>query len=365
MRLVALLALVFTAAAAAAPAPHVRAVSLPKSGIAGTPWRATVSINPPARASLVATGPATLRTRLTPTRKSGVYTATLRFSRAGSWSVAVSIGRRTVRLGRVSVDVARDPLLLDPFTIAAEPGGTLLVGQLRSGDLVRLTPGRRAAKVAAGSGLEDITIAPSGEVYAIRNDALLRLDGGSLVHVGGALTGATSVAADPVGNVYVAVYDGWIRKVAPDGTITTVAGNGQEGFGGDGGPATAAVLDHPHGVAVGPDGAIYIADTENRRVRRIDPATGRISTLSSGVGVVVALAVAHDGTVYAADVVRDGAGGGVTATTPSGTVTRVYSGDANGVTVALNGSVYVNAWERKRILLLDPKTRRTETVARG
>src|SRR5262245_45420242 len=208
MRLVALLALVFTATAAAASTPRVRAVSLPRTGVAGTAWRATVSITPPTRATLVATGPATLRTRLAPTRKSGVYTATLRFSRAGSWSVAVSIGKKTVRLGSVAVDVARDPLLLDPFTIAAEPGGTLLVGQLRQGSLVRLAPRGRASVVAAPTRIEHVTISPNGTVYAVGTDALLRLDGGSLVQVGGTLTGATSAAADSSGNVYVAIYDG-------------------------------------------------------------------------------------------------------------------------------------------------------------
>jgi hypothetical protein len=366
MRLVALIGLVVTATAAAAPAPHVRAVSLPRSSVVGATWRATVSISPATtRAKLVATGPASVRARLTRTKKPGMYVATLRFSRAGDWSVAVAIGRRNVRLGRVTVDAAHDPLLLDPFTIAAEAGGTLLVGQLRSGDLVRLAPRGRASKVATGSALKHVTVSPNGTVYAIGEDVLLRLDGSTLVQLGGALPGATSAAADANGNVYVAQYDGWIRKVAPDGTTTIVAGNGQEGYAGDGGPATAAVLDHPHGIAVGPDGAIYVADTENRRIRKIDPATGRISTLSAGVGVVVALAVAPNGTVYAADVARDGAGGGVTATTATGTTTRIYSGDANGVTVAPDGSVYVDAWTQKRILLLDPKTRKTETVARG
>jgi serine/threonine-protein kinase len=264
----------------------------------------------------------------------------------------------------VRADVRADPLLLDPFTIAAEPQGTLLVGQLGKGDLVRIAPRGRASSVAPATRIVDVAVAPDGTVYAVGTDALLRLRGDALVQVAGGLDGATSAAADASGNVYVAEYAGWIRKIAPNGTITTIAGTGQEAFSGDGGPAALAGLDHPHGVAVGPDGSIYVADTENRRIRRIDASTGRISTLGQGVGVVVALAVAPDGTVYAADVARDAAGG-VTATTQSGTVTRIYSGAANGITVARDGSLYVNAWPSKRILLVDPKTRRTETVARG
>jgi sugar lactone lactonase YvrE len=365
MRLVALLALVFAAAAAAAPAPRIHAVSLPRTSVVGAALRVTVSIAPASRATLVATGPATLRVRLAPTKKKTVYAATLRFTRAGTWTVSAAVGSRTVRLGRVAVDVARDPLLLDPFTIAVEPQGTLLVGQLRNGGLLRLAPGGRGTTVAAPTRVEHVSIAPNGTVYAVGTDALLRLQGNSLVQFAGGLTGATSAAADASGNVYVAEYAGWVRKVAPDGTVTTVAGTGQEAFSGDGGPATAAALFHPHGIAVGPDGSIYIADTENRRIRRIDPSTGRISTLSEA-GLVVCLAVAADGTVYAADVARDGVGlGGVTSTSPSGVVTRLYTGDANGVAIAADGTLYVNVWEKKRILRLDPKTRRTETVARG
>jgi hypothetical protein len=70
-----------------------------------------------------------------------------------------------------------------------------------------------------------------------------------------------------------------IRKVAADGTITTVAGNGVHGFGGDGGPATQASLSGPHNLAVLPDGGFLIADAGNNRVRRVWP-NGTITTVA-------------------------------------------------------------------------------------
>jgi sugar lactone lactonase YvrE len=383
MRFAALLALaaaMLAAAASAAPPPKVRAVSLPASAIVGAPWRATVSVQPPSRATLVARGPATVRAPLAPTRKRGVYTATARFPVAGAWTVSVSVGRRTVRLGRVEVDVARDPLLLDPFTIAVERAGTLLVGQLRQGTLVRLSPGPPATTVVDRT-VANLTVSPQGVVYALADNALYRLEGGSLVRVAGtgefrhagdggpalaaSFDGVTSAAVDAAGNVYVAEYESWIRKVATDGTISTIAGTGVEGYSGDGGPASAATFNRPHGLAMGPDGALYVGDTLNGRIRRIDLSTGRVSAVSE-VGIVVSLTVASDGTVYAADVPHGGGvTSGVTSTSPAGAVTRLYSGDANGVALAADGTLYVNANETKRIFRLDPRTRRIEAVARG
>ena len=79
-----------------------------------------------------------------------------------------------------------------------------------------------------------------------------------------------AVAVDSAGNIYIAdYYDHRIRKVDNSGIITTVAGNGNEGFSGDGGPATDASLYWPYGVAVDSAGNIYIADYRNNRIRKV------------------------------------------------------------------------------------------------
>lgn len=98
------------------------------------------------------------------------------------------------------------------------------------------------------------------------------------------LHGPYGVAADRQGNVYIADVDNQrIRKVSPDGTIHTVAGNGTGGYSGDWGPATAAALYEPIGVAVDTAGTLYIADGWNARIRIVAPS-GTIHTLA-GNGV--------------------------------------------------------------------------------
>jgi sugar lactone lactonase YvrE len=90
----------------------------------------------------------------------------------------------------------------------------------------------------------------------------------------------TGVTADLSGNIYFAdSLNNRVRKVtsSSSGIISTVAGNGSSGFGGDGGPASAAQLNQPSGVAVDSMGNLFIADTLNDRIRQVS-ASGRIST---------------------------------------------------------------------------------------
>lgn len=106
-------------------------------------------------------------------------------------------------------------------------------------------------------------------------------DGGPATAAG--FSHLNGVTVDAAGNVFIADGDR-IRKVeATNGLITTVAGTGlwdHQGYYGDGGPATAAELNRPYGVAVDAEGNIYIADSGNQRVRKVEHSTGIITTLA-------------------------------------------------------------------------------------
>ena len=131
-----------------------------------------------------------------------------------------------------------------------------------------------------------------------------------------------AVAADDANNVYIADLDNnRIRVIDPTGTITTFAGSGGRGFGGDGGPAVNALLDEPYGVAVDRIGNVFVADEGNRRVRKID-RSGVITTFA-GTGQCCA----------------EGDGGAATKAALS----------ARGVAADGKGNLYVtDAWARVR-----------------
>lgn len=150
--------------------------------------------------------------------------------------------------------------------------------------------------------LEGIAIAPDGTIYVAdamanrvrmlrENDVITTLagtgeegysgDGGPAADA--ALNYPTALALDTAGNLYVAdSLNHVIRRIATDGTISTVAGTGVAGLSGDGGPATAAQLDQPYGLEIDDDGALYIADRLNFRVRRVSP-DGTIETIAGTV----------------------------------------------------------------------------------
>jgi len=92
---------------------------------------------------------------------------------------------------------------------------------------------------------------------------------------------AEGVAIDAAGNLYIAdTYNDRIRKVTPQGIISTVVGNGSQGYSGDGGPATLAQLSYPKAVAFDAAGNLYIADFDNNRIRKVTAGTGVITTFA-------------------------------------------------------------------------------------
>jgi uncharacterized protein (TIGR03437 family) len=124
------------------------------------------------------------------------------------------------------------------------------------------------------------------------------------------LSGASGMAFDRDGNLYIAdTFNHKIRRVARDGTITTFAGTGAQGFGGDGGPAGSASLNSPSSVALDANGNVYIADSRNYRLRRVG-SDGIIQTVA-GTGAAGFNGDGNGGTAqigYVSAVVVDASG---------------------------------------------------------
>ncbi len=128
-----------------------------------------------------------------------------------------------------------------------------------------------------------VAAACSGQTYTVRalaGDGIGGYSGDNVPATSSEIWGPHGVAVDSAGNVYIAdVNNSRIRKVAPGGIITTIAGTGTAGYSGDGGLAVNAQLYAPHAVALDSAGNIYIADTVNAVIRKIS-ISGMISTVA-------------------------------------------------------------------------------------
>jgi RHS repeat-associated protein len=221
--------------------------------------------------------------------------------------------------------------LYAPSAVAATPEGGALIAESQGNRIRLVSPTGRIATVAGGGapadGLGDGAAASAARLH-----------------------GPSGVAPATGGGFYVADTNTHrVRLVGADGVITTVAGDGAPGDGGDGGPAAGAQLDRPTALAVDGLGRLLIADTGNHRVRRVG-LDGRIETLAGGgapddgvgdggratdarMSAPVAIAITADGDVLIADRgtgrVRRIYGDG-TIGTLAGSASAVSSGTAVG-----------------------------------
>jgi uncharacterized protein (TIGR03437 family) len=191
------------------------------------------------------------------------------------------------------------------------------------------------------------------------------------------------LATDAAGNIYMADQNNnVVRKVDPQGIITTFAGTGTAGFSGDNGPAAQAELNGPLGVCVAPSGAIYVNDEGNGRVREISTAgiittvAGNGTNVSSGdggpaidAGMVIPIRCAVDsgGNLYIVDQgafkVRKVDGSGI-ITTFAGTGVQGFSGDGGPATQAeFNNPTWVTVDASNNLYVSDQFNFRVRVVA--
>ena len=244
------------------------------------------------------------------------YNHRIRKVEAGTGTISTVAGTGLFGFGEDVGDggPASQAMLAHPHDVAVDVAGNLYIAD-RGGSRIR--------KVDAATGTIS-TIAGTGGRFGHGYGG----DGGPATEA--KLRFPIGVAVDGAGNVYIAdVLNSRVRKVdASTGTISTIAGTGRFGYSGDGGPATEAMLAHPEGVAVDTSGDVYIADTLNFSIRKVDACTGTISTIA-GTGMIGNS--------------RDG-----------GPATEARLGPLRDVAIAGNGRIYLSDGFNHRIRVLKP-----------
>lgn len=154
---------------------------------------------------------------------------------------------------------ATNASLNHPNNVAISPAGTLYIADIFNQRIRR--------------------VSTSGTISTFAGNGTPGYSGDGLSATSTSLNFPACVALDTTGNLFIAdLANSRIRKVS-GGTMTTAAGKASAGFSGDGGPATSASLSHPQGIALDPAGNLYIADTGNHRIRKVNTA-GVISTVA-------------------------------------------------------------------------------------
>lgn len=225
-------------------------------------------------------------------------------------------------------------------------------------------------------------VMPDGTISTIAGNGTAGYTGDNGPATAATLNGVSVAVPAPDGGYLLAdINNNAIRRVAPDGTITTVAGGNGAGFSGDGGPATAAQLNFPYDIAFMPDGSYLIADWQNGRIRRVDTG-GDISTVAGGGGVLgdggpatsaqlsapSGVKVTPDGGYLIAEGsgnrIRKVSGTDQTITTVAGTGVAADSGDGGPATAAqVNNPVRVAVMPDGGFLIAEVNGQRVRRVA--
>ncbi len=215
-----------------------------------------------------------------------------------------------------------------PIDLAFDAEGRLLVAELANHVIRRIDLSDGMISTIAGTGVE-----------GFNGDANLATEA--------ALSNPRGIVSDASGNLFISdTANNLIRQVdANTGVITTIAGTGQQEFSGDGGPATAAGLNRPGGIAADKSGNLYVADRFNNRIRRIDRETGLISTIAGNgaEGFAGDDGSPTDALLHRPSGVTVSGGGGfiVIADTLNNRIRRVRTRDSSIRTLAGNGQARI------------------------
>jgi uncharacterized protein (TIGR03437 family) len=189
-------------------------------------------------------------------------------------------------------------LLETPQAVAADSNGTVYIADAGNGLLRKISRGVISSVAGYTGYIYDLKLDSAGNLYIAGGNYLYKMtpsgtistvagngstttftgDGGPAKSAG--FSGIYCVAPDSANNLYVCdTNNNRIRKITPDGIVRTFAGGNGHGYGGDGGSAVSALLDHPRHVAVDADGNVYVNDYNNNRVRKIS-LDGTIKTIA-------------------------------------------------------------------------------------